>query len=91
MVVLMQNTEQVFSENITYLQTPKSELLWKVTFATQEPHTAFLGPPTTLCLECSGNLSVHNDPSSVVLFGLHGPIPALKITLRCDTCMINYR
>ncbi len=38
MAVLIQSAEGVF-ENITYLQTPKSELLWKVTFATQVPHS----------------------------------------------------
>ena len=82
---------EAFSDNIQFLQIPKMELLCKVTLATQVPHTAFLGPPTTSCLVCSRNLSIHNDPSTVVLFGLHGPMPALKITLRCDTCMLNYR
>ena len=72
-------------------QTPRAEILWKVTLATKVAHTAFLGPPTIKCLVCKKGLSIHNDPSTVVLFGLHGPLPAIKITLRCDHCMINYR
>ena len=72
-------------------QTPRVEVLWNVTLATKVAHTAFLGPPTIKCLVCSKGLSIHNDPSTVILFGLHGPLPAIKITLRCDSCMINYR
>lgn len=88
---LVQKAEETFGNDLVNLQTPIAEVLWKVTLATKVAHTAFLGPPTTTCLVCNRRLSIHNDPSTVVLFGLHGPIPANKITLRCDNCMLNYR
>jgi len=88
---LVQKAEETFCNDLVNLQTPAAEVLWKVTLATKVAHTAFLGPPTTTCLVCNRRLSIHNDPSTVVLFGFHGPIPANKITLRCDNCVLNYR
>jgi len=83
---LMTDTQHKFRENVINLRTPADHLLWKVTLAKKTPHNIFLGPPTTKCYVCKQNLSVHNNPCTVVVFTLHGPSPALKITLRCDNC-----
>lgn len=77
--------------SIKYLGTPDTELLWNATFATKKSHVLFLGPPTTDCFKCSRSLKFHNLPSQILCFGLTGPVPALKITLRCTACLINYR
>ena len=90
-VLIAEKANQVFSVNMDYLQKPDSSLLWSVSMVTGTPHNEFLGPPTSICLKCQGGLSLHNSPSTVILFGVNGPKPALKITLRCENCMINYR
>ncbi len=53
--------------------------------------TLFLAPPVTTCLTCHSSLHVHNTPVTVICYTEEGPLPALKITLRCSDCAINYR
>ena len=74
-----------------HVGTPPTDLLWKATIATKIPHMQFLGPPTSTCYNCCIPLQSHNAPSIVLCFGLQGPLPGLKITLRCTQCHINYR
>ena len=83
--------EHVHGNSLKLFGTPHSDLLWSTTFATKTPHMLFMGPPTTTCLRCSKVLKSHNPPSQVLCFSWNGPLPALKITLRCTECMINYR
>ena len=71
-VLLAEKATQFFSSNMEYLQTPDPLLLWNVTMATGTPHNEFLGPPTRICFKCQGSLSLHNSPSTVILFGLSG-------------------
>lgn len=75
-------------ENFGY---PHRNLLWKATFNKQLPHMEFIGPPVLECVVCNNQLQIHNPPTSVICFRLSGPLPALKITLRCRSCCLNYR
>jgi len=81
----------VSEEDQLLLGLPTEELLWKATLNTGRPCTSFLALPTTECLQCHGALYTHNGPSVVVCFGQSGPILASKITLRCQSCHLNYR
>lgn len=73
------------------LGKPPDTILWEATHACGLPMLAFLGPPVTNCLSCNSPLQENHRPTSVVCYTLDGPIPALKITLRCRACQINYR
>lgn len=56
-------------------------------------YTAFLGPPTTVCLNLSCNrhpLSSYTSPTKITLYDISGPRPASKISLRCSNCKVNY-
>lgn len=88
---LICDVKQIYGDSIKYLGTPATELLWKATFAKKISHMLFLGPPTETCFNCASPLQSHNPPSLVLCFGLQGPLPALKITLRCSHCCVNYR
>ena len=55
------------------------------------PHTLFLAPPVTACIRCASKLSAHKKPTAVICYTCTGPMPAVKITLRCDKCGTNYR
>ena len=39
----------------------------------------------------AGKWFTYNPPTSILCYEFDGPIPALKITLRCGTCGLNYR
>ena len=67
------------------------DLLWDATFKHGQPLTCFLSPPLDSCLLCNGTLTTHNQPTVCICYTLDGPIPAAKITLRCQHCSINYR
>ena len=70
---------------------PPRDMLWKVTFKRNLPYMEFIGPPVLDCVTCKQQLQSHNPPTPVVCFGLEGPLPGLKITLRCRNCCLNYR
>ena len=70
---------------------PLQEVLWEATFRHGQPRVLFLAPPASYCLRCNSPLSTHNKPSTVICYTLNGPLPAMKIILRCDKCGINYR
>ena len=65
--------------------------LWKATFLEESPHNIFLSPPVDKCFSCDTSLQAHHPPTSVVCYTWNGPLPALKLTLRCEKCGINYR
>ena len=70
---------------------PSMKLLWKATFAIGKPCTQFLAPPVSDCIICGSSLTTHNKSVTVICYTAAGPIPAVKVSLRCDTCRINYR
>ena len=70
---------------------PPLELLWKATFDHGSPHTLYLAPPVDKCISCAHRLTTHNSPTVVICYTCDGPLPALKMTLRCDNCGINHR
>ena len=76
---------------IEQLGTPRRDVLWDATFQSGIPHLEFLGPPVANCYACDSQLSTHNPPVTVLCYEWNGPVPALKITLRCDKCGLNYR
>ena len=81
----------MLKSDICITGTPPSDLLWEVTFQYGFPHNLYLGPPVTTCLSCQAPLQSHHAPSVVTCYTLGGPLPAVKITLRCRDCGINYR
>lgn len=66
-------------------------LLWDATFKHEHPYTCFLSPPLDSCSVCTSILTTHNQPTVYICYTPDGPIPAIKITLRCKNCSINYR
>ena len=52
--------------------------------------TLFLAHPVTACITCASKLSIHKKPTTVICYTCTGPMPAVKITLRCDRCGTNY-
>ena len=89
----MESLQTSYGSQIHKLGEPSQDVLWKATFQSSAgiPHLAFLGPPVTNCCVCDNQLKTHNPPTNVLCFGFDGPIPALKITLRCGICGLNYR
>ena len=79
--------------NLTFsaVSEPPSELLWEATFKHNTPRLIFLAPPQDTCSICSTHLATHNAPTTIICYTESGPIPGLKITLRCPNCGINYR
>ena len=54
---------------------PPRHVLWKATFDTKMPLLLFIGPPVLDCIVCKKQLLAHNPPTTVVCFGLEGPLP----------------
>lgn len=69
---------------------PSIQLLWKATFTLAKPCTQFLAPPVSDCIMCGSSLTTHNKPVTTICYTIAGPIPAMKVSLRCDTCRVNY-
>ena len=53
------------------------------------PAITVISPPIESCFICSGKLTVHNKPSHVTIFDVDGPVPAMKVTLKCKHCKPN--
>ena len=87
----MQSLQLAYESQLNLLGEPPRDVLWRATFESGIPHLAFLGPPVASCYACDGQLQTHNPPTNIFCYGLDGPIPALKITLHCGTCGLNYR
>lgn len=88
---LLADVDSIPELNSEIFGKPPDTILWEATHAYGLPMLAFLGPPVTNCLSCNSPLQENHRPTSVVCYTLDGPIPALKITLRCRACQINYR
>ena len=54
------------------------------------PFTRILFPPTSVCFDCSWNLSPQNKPARVTVFEHAKSIPGIKFTLKCTNCKINF-
>ena len=60
-------------------------------------HTAYIAPPVTYCINASCprrgelcSLVVHHSDVDAVLWEIHGPIPATKVSLKCKHCATIY-
>ena len=71
--------------------SPSHSILWRSSLQQGHPHTLFLSPPTDDCIMCGSLLVTHNAPSTVICYTQSGPLLAAKITLRCESCLLNYR
>jgi len=49
-----------------------------------------IAPPIKYCLICQQELTKHNNPTHVTYYLPEGPLPFLKVELRCRTCQYNY-
>ena len=54
------------------------------------PFAGCIAPPAKVCLLCDQELQKHNNPCVVTYYLPSGPLPFLKVELRCRTCGINY-
>ena len=54
------------------------------------PFAGCITPPTKVCFFCNSDLQKHNKPSRVTYYLASGPLPFLKVELRCRTCNVNY-
>ena len=63
----------------------------QASISTGIPSTCYLAPPVNSCLKCQAHLHVHNEPVRVICYTPDGPLIALKLTLRCKGCGLNYR
>lgn len=88
---LMKYSNTVAAEFNDLLGKPSMQLLWKASFEKNKPLTLFLAPPVETCLVCESRLTTHNQPTTSLCFTRDGPLPALKITLKCPKCLTNYR
>ena len=68
-----------------------SYILWEATTKFGVPTNMFLCPPLSNCIHCDASLQIHHEPTVVTCYTWDGPIPALKLTLRCKPCNLNYR
>lgn len=49
-----------------------------------------IAPPTKFCLLCHDELKKHNSPTHVTYYLPSGPLPFVKVELRCCSCELNY-
>ena len=49
-----------------------------------------LSPPSDSCCFCHSPLVSHNNPVKVDCFNIEGKFPAVKVSLRCNHCIIFY-
>lgn len=91
LIAVAENFSSCNKEFIELLGPVTQECLWKATLQKGTPYNLFLSPPLDNCLSCGGTLQAHHAPTSVVCYTWNGPLPALKMTLRCEGCSINYR
>lgn len=49
-----------------------------------------IAPPTKVCFFCNNELQKNNKPIRVTIYFASGPLPLLKVELRCRSCKINY-
>ena len=49
-----------------------------------------IAPPTRVCFSCNNELQKNNKPTYVTYYLASGPLPFLKVELRCRSCKINY-
>ena len=54
------------------------------------PFAGCIAPATKVCLVCNQELQKHNKPCLITYYLASGPLPFLKVELRCRTCEINY-
>ena len=76
------------------LNTAYDDVLWELTDECGKlGYTAFLCPPTTVCLNPPCNkqpLRSYTSPTKITVYEMSGPRPASKISLRCSKCKANY-
>ena len=65
-------------------QACEKQLLWK------DYHTILSYRHWLMCFSCDTSLQAQHPPTPVVCYTCNGPLPALKLTLQCEKCGINY-
>jgi len=86
--------EEYMSENkelVEIFGPIEQSMLWKATRLEGEAHNIYLSPPVDNCVLCGSTLQAHHVPTTVICYTWLGPLPASKLTLRCEQCSINYR
>lgn len=49
-----------------------------------------IAPPTKVCFSCNNELQKNNKPVRVTSYFASGPLPLLKVELRCRSCKVSY-
>ena len=86
----LQHIDKFCYKQSVYLNVPVSkEILWKASILFKITHMGFLMPKAETCLEdgCGGKLyGSQKDSIQVTVFTMNGPMPYLKVTLKCRSC-----
>ena len=71
-----------------------SQILENYPDQSSQPASGFfagcIAPPTKVCFFCNSELQKNNKPIRVTCYFASGPLPFLKVELRCRSCKINY-
>lgn len=62
----------------------------QINIASLLPFAGCICPPTKTCLLCQQDLQKNNKPCIVTNYLVNGPLPFLKVELRCRTCGLSY-
>lgn len=73
-----------------FLKFSPEEVIKSCSNRTRLPLYCVLYPPTENCTVCGRRLSVNGKPTHATVFQLTGPIPAMKLTYKCQNCALNF-
>ena len=104
--LILNATKETFSEGLSldevvglknlvlkcekFMEYSPEETIKNCSNRTRIPLYSVLHPPTENCTVCGRRLSVNCKPTHATVFGLTGPIPAIKITYKCQHCTLKF-
>ena len=80
---------EVFSRALQYSSTQQLQAN-QTNITSLLPFAGCVCPPTKTCLLCHQELQKNNKPCVVTYYLVNGPLPVLKVELRCRSCGLNY-
>ena len=80
---------EVFSRVLQYSSTQQLQAN-QTNINSLLPFAGCVSPPTKTCLLCHQELQKNNKPCIVTYYLVNGPLPVLKVELRCRSCGLNY-
>lgn len=83
---------EVFSRVLKYSSSQQAQVNQSDSPAISllHPFAGCICPPTKTCFLCHNELQKSNKPCIVTYYLVNGPLPVLKVELRCRACGLNY-